>query len=167
MLAHHCAESMTVSRTDKQAPERHTFNKKSMQEGNEESTSNENGEIELNKQADEGYKQRYPEKELFEGGRLKKIIKRADVEKAKRKVEGDLKFTQKAVVYLERNKKEIDPSNTIQRKDNELSFSYDELKNEMINNLVNKLQKQIKELQKRIEELEEEVEAERLNEKEE
>ncbi|KYM89602.1 Myosin heavy chain, muscle [Atta colombica] len=38
----------------------------------------------------------------------------ADVEKAKRKVEGDLKFTQKAVVYLERNKKEIDPSNTIQ-----------------------------------------------------
>ena len=53
-----------------------TFNKKSMQEGNEESTSNENGEIELNKQADEGYKQRYPEKELFEGGRLKKIIKR-------------------------------------------------------------------------------------------
>ena len=48
-----------------------------MQEGNEESTSNENGENELSKQADEqGYKQRYSEKELIEGGHLKKIIKR-------------------------------------------------------------------------------------------
>ncbi|KAG5337905.1 MYSA protein, partial [Acromyrmex heyeri] len=135
---------MTVP--DKQATERYIFNKKSVQGENEGSASNRNGEIELNKQADEqGYEQRYPEEGLFERGHLKKIIKRlADGEKAKRKVEGDLKLTQEAVAYLKRNKKEIDPSNIIQRKDDE-------------SHLIGKLQKQIQELQKRIEELEEEV----------
>ncbi|KAG5307021.1 MYSA protein, partial [Acromyrmex insinuator] len=66
----------------------------------------------------------------------------ADVEKAKRKVESDLKLTQETIAYLKRNKKEIDPSKIIQRKDNE--------------SLIKKLRKQIRELQSRIEELEEE-----------
>lgn len=78
---------------------------------------------------------------------------RADVEKAKRKVEGDLKLTQEAVADLERNKKELEQ--TIQRKDKELSSLTAKLEDEQ--SLVGKLQKQIKELQARIEELEEEV----------
>lgn len=77
----------------------------------------------------------------------------ADVEKAKRKVEGDLKLTQEAVADLERNKKELEQ--TIQRKDKELSSLTAKLEDEQ--SLVGKLQKQIKELQARIEELEEEV----------
>jgi len=80
-----------------------------------------------------------------------------DVEKAKRKVEGDLKLTQEAVTDLERNKKELEQ--TVQRKDKEISSLTAKLEDEQ--SLVGKLQKQIKELQSRIEELEEEVEAER------
>lgn len=82
----------------------------------------------------------------------------ADVEKAKRKVEGDLKLTQEAVADLERNKKELEQ--TIQRKDKELSSLTAKLEDEQ--SLVGKLQKQIKELQARIEELEEEVSFETL-----
>lgn len=44
---------------------------------------------------------------------------RGDVEKQKRKVEGDLKLTQEAVADLERNKKELEQ--TIQRKDKEVA----------------------------------------------
>lgn len=80
-----------------------------------------------------------------------------DIEKSKRKVEGDLKLTQEAVSDLERNKKELEQ--TIQRKDKEISSLAAKLEDEQ--SLVSKLQKQIKELQARIEELEEEVEAER------
>lgn len=80
-----------------------------------------------------------------------------DVEKAKRKVEGDLKLTQEAVADLERNKKELEQA--VQRKDKELASVTAKLEDEQ--SLVGKLQKQIKELQSRIEELEEEVEAER------
>lgn len=82
---------------------------------------------------------------------------RGDVEKTKRKVEGDLKLTQEAVADLERNKKELEQ--TIQRKDKEIASLTAKLEDEQ--SLVSKLQKQIKELQARIEELEEEVEAER------
>lgn len=81
------------------------------------------------------------------------MIYSADVEKSKRKVEGDLKLTQEAVADLERNKKELEQ--TIQRKDKELSSLTAKLEDEQ--SLVGKLQKQIKELQARIEELEEEV----------
>lgn len=84
---------------------------------------------------------------------MKFIFYSADVEKAKRKVEGDLKLTQEAVADLERNKKELEQ--TIQRKDKELSSLTAKLEDEQ--SLVGKLQKQIKELQARIEELEEEV----------
>lgn len=77
----------------------------------------------------------------------------ADVEKCKRKVEGDLKLTQEAVADLERNKKELEQ--TIQRKDKELSSLTAKLEDEQ--SLVGKNGKQIKELQARIEELEEEV----------
>jgi myosin heavy chain 6/7 len=66
-----------------------------------------------------------------------------DVEKAKRKVEGDLKLTQEAVSDLERNKKELEQ--TIQRKDKEISSLAAKLEDEQ--SLVAKLQKQIKELQ--------------------
>lgn len=85
--------------------------------------------------------------------KLKFNLYSADVEKAKRKVEGDLKLTQEAVADLERNKKELEQ--TIQRKDKELSSLTAKLEDEQ--SLVGKLQKQIKELQARIEELEEEV----------
>ena len=81
----------------------------------------------------------------------------ADIEKNKRKTEGDLKLTQEAVADLERNKKELEQ--TIQRKDKEIASLNAKLEDEQ--SLVAKLQKQIKELQSRIEELEEEVEAER------
>lgn len=81
----------------------------------------------------------------------------ADIEKNKRKTEGDLKLTQEAVADLERNKKELEQ--TIQRKDKEIASLNAKLEDEQ--SLVGKLQKQIKELQSRIEELEEEVEAER------
>lgn len=108
---------------------------------------------------------------------------RGDIEKGKRKTEGDLKLTQEAVSDLERNKKELEQ--TIQRKDKELASLTAKLEDEQA--LVGKQQKQIKELQvcilinilnifvrrelllinykfafqSRIEELEEEVEAER------
>lgn len=82
---------------------------------------------------------------------------RGDIEKSKRKTEGDLKLTQEAVADLERNKKELEQ--TIQRKDKEIASLTAKLEDEQ--SLVGKLQKQIKELQARIEELEEEVEAER------
>lgn len=82
---------------------------------------------------------------------------RGDIEKSKRKTEGDLKLTQEAVCDLERNKKELEQ--TIQRKDKEIASLTAKLEDEQ--SLVGKLQKQIKELQARIEELEEEVEAER------
>lgn len=81
----------------------------------------------------------------------------ADIEKNKRKTEGDLKLTQEAVADLERNKKELEQ--TIQRKDKEIASLNAKLEDEQ--SLVAKLQKQIKELQSRIEELEEELEAER------
>ena len=71
------------------------------------------------------------------------VVCRGDVEKAKRKVEGDLKLTQEAVSDLERNKKELEQ--TIQRKDKEISSLAAKLEDEQ--SLVAKLQKQIKELQ--------------------
>ena len=71
---------------------------------------------------------------------------RADLDKQKRKIEGDLKLTQEAVTDLERNKKELEQ--TIQRKDKEIQAQT--LKLEDYQSIVAKLQKQIKELQARI-----------------
>lgn len=68
---------------------------------------------------------------------------RGDIEKGKRKTEGDLKLTQEAVSDLERNKKELEQ--TIQRKDKELASLTAKLEDEQA--LVGKQQKQIKELQ--------------------
>ncbi|XP_011061874.1 PREDICTED: uncharacterized protein LOC105150458 isoform X1 [Acromyrmex echinatior] len=52
MLVHHYAESMTVLRIDKQAIERHTFNKRSVQRGYEKGASNGNGGIDQEDEED-------------------------------------------------------------------------------------------------------------------
>jgi len=82
---------------------------------------------------------------------------RADLEKQRRKIEGDLKVTQETVAELERSKKELEAH--IARKDKEVGSFIAKLDDEQ--GLVGKVQKSIKELQGRIEEMEEELEAER------
>ena len=82
---------------------------------------------------------------------------RADLEKQRRKIEGDLKVTQETVAELERSKKELEAH--IARKDKEMGGFIAKLDDEQA--LVGKVQKSIKELQGRIEEMEEELEAER------
>merc|ERR1712241_1380300 len=82
---------------------------------------------------------------------------RADTEKARRKVEGELKVQQETVSDLQQQKDEHE--NTILRKEKELTALSVKLDEEQGH--VAKLQKAIKELQSRVEELEEELEAER------
>merc|ERR1712083_1183147 len=82
---------------------------------------------------------------------------RTDVEKQRRKVEGDLRIMQETVSELERSKKELE--GTIVRKEKDLGGLSSKLDDEQ--SLVGKLQKAIKETQGRVEELEEELEAER------
>merc|ERR1711962_1035791 len=82
---------------------------------------------------------------------------RADIEKQRRKVEGDLRVTQESVGDLERQKKELEA--TIGRKEKDFSAAASKLDDEQ--SLVAKVQKSIKEIQGRVEELEEELEAER------
>merc|ERR1712115_470831 len=82
---------------------------------------------------------------------------RADIEKQRRKVEGDLRVTQESVGDLERQKKELEA--TIGRKEKDFSAAAGKLDDEQ--SLVAKVQKSIKEIQGRVEELEEELEAER------
>merc|ERR1712088_30440 len=82
---------------------------------------------------------------------------RIDVEKARRRVEGELKISQEAVSDLERQKK--DGELTIGRKEKEASALTSKLDDEQ--NLVSKVQKSIKDVQSRVEESEEELEAER------
>lgn len=84
-----------------------------------------------------------PDTERLHSTQWLAFLCRGDIEKAKRKVEGDLKLTQEAVSDLERNKKELEQ--TIQRKDKEISSLAAKLEDEQ--SLVAKLQKQIKELQ--------------------
>ena len=82
---------------------------------------------------------------------------RSDTEKARRKVEGELRVTQESVAELERARKELE--NAILRKEkdyNQLSHKLDEEQG-----VVGRTQKGIKEVQGRVEELEEELEAER------
>merc|ERR1719225_2362844 len=82
---------------------------------------------------------------------------RIDNEKARRRVEGELKVSQEAVAELERQKK--DGELTIGRKEKDVSGLASKLDDEQ--NLVSKVQKSIKEVQGRVEESEEELKAER------
>merc|ERR1719312_2398764 len=82
---------------------------------------------------------------------------RANTDKERRKLEGELKICQETVAELERSKKELEAA--IMRKDNEIGGMTSKLDDEQ--GLVGKTQKSIKELQGRIEEMEEELEAER------
>merc|ERR1719158_1910291 len=80
-----------------------------------------------------------------------------DVEKTKRKIEGDLKLTQEAVGDLERVKTELNQS--LARKEKEYQALAAKIEDE--GTLGNKYQKQIKELQSRLEEVDEELQIER------
>merc|ERR1711936_1171545 len=82
---------------------------------------------------------------------------RAQVEKERRKVEGELKVTQESVCDLERARKELEA--TIERKEKAAGGLLSKLDDEQ--SLVAKVQKGIKENQARVEEMEEELEAER------
>merc|ERR1719436_403101 len=84
---------------------------------------------------------------------------KGDVEKAKRKVEGDLKLTQEAVSDLERVKGEL--QGAAARKDKEGSALAAKIDDEAT--LGAKYAKQAKELQARLEELDEELAVERGN----
>merc|ERR1712241_1289269 len=82
---------------------------------------------------------------------------RADIEKQRRKVEGELRVTQETVSDYERQKKGLEA--TIGRKEKDFSALASKLDDEQ--SLVGKVQKSIKEVQGRVEEMEEELEAER------
>jgi myosin heavy chain 6/7 len=93
----------------------------------------------------------------LEGGYDKEKKGRANTEKQKRKVEGDLKMAQDTVADLERDKREIE--NVIANKEKNNQMLSAKLDDEQ--SLVSKAQKNIKELQGRVEGGEEELEAER------
>uniref|UniRef100_A0A3Q3L319 Uncharacterized protein n=1 Tax=Labrus bergylta TaxID=56723 RepID=A0A3Q3L319_9LABR len=82
---------------------------------------------------------------------------RMDLERGKRKLEGDLKLSQESIMDLENEKQQLDEK--MKKKDFELSQLQSKVEDEQ--SLGVQLQKKIKELQARIEELEEEIEAER------
>merc|ERR1712106_234788 len=89
-------------------------------------------------------------------GEREKRVKN-DVEKTKRKIEGDLKLTQEAVGDLERVKTELNQSVAREEKEHQALAA----KIEDEGSLGNKYQKQIKELQARLEEVDEELQIER------
>merc|ERR1711964_272487 len=93
----------------------------------------------------------------LESGYDKEKKSRGALEKAKRKVEGDLKMAQDAVADLERTKREIEAVLAAKEKNNQMLAA--KLDDEQ--SLVAKAQKNIKELQGRVEATEEELEAER------
>merc|ERR1719507_2466913 len=82
---------------------------------------------------------------------------RLDIDKQRRKVEGDLKVSQETVSNLEREKKEIET--LIVKKDADIAVSQHRLEDEQ--SIVSKLHKTIKEMQARVESQEEELDAER------
>ena len=82
---------------------------------------------------------------------------RGDLEKQRRKVEGELKMAQEAVSELETIKVQL--QGIISRKEKDISVANSKLDDEQSH--VAKVQKSIKEHQGRVEELEEELEAER------
>merc|ERR1712128_127912 len=89
-------------------------------------------------------------------GEREKRVKN-DVEKTKRKIEGELKLTQEAVGDLDRVKTELNQS--VARKEKEYQALAAKIEDE--GSLGNKYQKQIKELQARLEEVDEELQIER------
>ncbi|KAL6037826.1 hypothetical protein STEG23_003224 [Scotinomys teguina] len=92
------------------------------------------------------------------GGSLEQEKKlRMDTERAKRKLEGDLKLTQETVTDATQDKQQLEEK--LKKKDSELSQLNLRVEDEQL--LGVQLQKKIKELQARAEELEEELEAER------
>merc|ERR1712027_120695 len=84
---------------------------------------------------------------------------KGDVEKIKRKIEGDLKLTQEAAADLERINSEL--SQTVQRKEKEVSSIAAKIEDEQT--LGSKYSKQVKELTTRVDELDEEICMERNN----
>merc|ERR1712210_256957 len=80
-----------------------------------------------------------------------------DIEKSRRKVEGDLRIMQETVTELERSKKELE--GVIGRKEEDQLGLTTKLEDEQL--IVTKFLKAIKETQGRVEVLEEELEAER------
>ena len=84
---------------------------------------------------------------------------KGDVDKIKRKTEGDLKLTQEAISDLERVKSDL--SSTLLRKEKELSSMQAKIEDE--STLGGKYGKQVKELTTRIDELDEELHIERQN----
>merc|ERR1712088_1257842 len=92
----------------------------------------------------------------LEGSLEKEKRGRANVEKERRKVEGELKVTQESVSDQERTKKELE--SCIERKEKDASALLSKLDDEQ--SLVAKIQKGIKENQAHVEELNEKLEAE-------
>merc|ERR1711923_366211 len=84
---------------------------------------------------------------------------KGDVEKIKRKIEGDLKLTQEAASDLERINSEL--AQTVQRKEKEVSSIAAKIEDEQT--LGSKYTKQVKELTTRVDELDEEINIERNN----
>ena len=82
-----------------------------------------------------------------------------DVEKMKRKVEGDLKLTQEAVSDLERVNTEL--AQVVQRKEKEVSSIAAKIEDE--GTLGTKYSKQVKELQSRVADLDEALAIERTS----
>merc|ERR1711974_470133 len=82
---------------------------------------------------------------------------RGDIEKTKRKVEGELRMAQESVNDLEAAKREMERQ--IGRREKDITAVAAKLEDEQ--GIVGKLMKGIKEHQGRVEELEEELEAER------
>lgn len=82
---------------------------------------------------------------------------RTDLDKQKRKVEGELKVAQENIDEVSKQKRDVESN--LQKKEAELHSISSKLEDEQ--SLVGKLQRQLKELQARISELEEELEAER------
>merc|ERR1711879_825275 len=82
---------------------------------------------------------------------------RMDLERVKRKLEGDLRLGQETIMDLENDKSRVE------EKLKKQEFEYNQLATKLEDEqaLVAQLQKKIKELQARIEELEEELESER------
>merc|ERR1739844_790241 len=94
--------------------------------------------------------------ELEDGANREKRGK-ADVEKQRRKVEGELKISQEMVTDLENAKRDLEGA--IARKEKDIMGLNSKLDDEQ--SVVAKMQKSIKETQARVEEYEEELEAER------
>uniref|UniRef100_A0A8C2LRR3 Myosin, heavy polypeptide 8, skeletal muscle, perinatal n=1 Tax=Cricetulus griseus TaxID=10029 RepID=A0A8C2LRR3_CRIGR len=82
-----------------------------------------------------------------------------DLERAKRKLEGDLKLAQESTMDIENDKQQLDEK--LKKKEFEISNLISKIEDEQAVEI--QLQKKIKELQARIEELEEEIEAERAS----